>query len=128
MVPGTYVVEHKTAGRFDDATLDGWRNDGEVLGQITLWKRLDLDAIFGPLRGVMVNIIGKQKIQQFHRTVVSVQSWQSEQHTEDLRHWQGLKQLMISNGIFPRSRANCIGRYGKCVQWSHCSGDEGALT
>jgi hypothetical protein len=122
---GTYVVEHKTTGRFDTATLDGWQNDGEVIGQIMLWQRLKLTRKFGKLTGVMMNIIGKQRQQQFHRTLVVPQRWQIKQHANDLRMWQGMRLFMMAGGIFPRARANCVSRYGMCSQWDHCAHREG---
>lgn len=118
---GTYIYEHKTSQRFDDNTLDGWANDGEVIGQVMLWKRLGLDHRFGPLRGVIVNIIGKQLEPKFHRTIVSPSSYQVSQHLDDLRRHEGLIQLARANKSFPRSRANCINRWGKCEWWDHCA-------
>lgn len=124
-LPGTYVIEHKSAGRFDATTLDGWRNDGEVLGQIMLWKRLGLDKRFGPLRGVMVNIIGKQvKEQKFHRTIVPPDIFMVNQHTEDLKIWEARIQTAVATNSFPRSRANCISRYGFCDHYSFCAGED----
>jgi hypothetical protein len=119
-MPGTYVVEHKTASRFDIATTDGWANDGEVLGQALLWKRLGLDKRFGPLRGVIVNICGKQKELQFHRTIVAPSSLQLDQHTEDLRRWEGLIQLSRATNNFPRARHSCVGRFGMCEWFEDC--------
>jgi len=120
-LPGTYIVEHKSAARFDRDTLDGWANDGEILGQVSLWKRLKLDLRFGELRGVIVNILGKQpKELQFHRTVVAPTSWQVDEHLEDLKRWEGLIQLARSTGSFPRARSGCIGRWGRCDYWEDC--------
>lgn len=121
---GTYVVESKTAGRFDSDTLDGWKNDGEVLGQIMLWRRLKLSQKFGKFQGVLVNILGKQKVPQFHRTFVPAQRWQINQHADDLRVWQGMRSLALATDSFPRARANCLSRYGKCSQWFHCAEGE----
>jgi hypothetical protein len=119
--PGTYIVEHKTASRFDTGTTDGWQNDGEVIGQMMLWNRLKLTKKFGKLAGVMMNIIGKQRQQKFHRTLVVPQRWQINQHGKDLRMWQGIRQMIMAMGTYPRSRANCIHRYGMCSQWEHCA-------
>lgn len=119
--PGTYIVEHKTASRFDEGTTDGWQNDGEVIGQMMLWNRLKLTRKFGKLAGVMMNIIGKQKQQRFHRTLVVPQRWQINQHSNDLRMWQGFRQMIMAMGTYPHSRANCIHRYGMCSQWEHCA-------
>lgn len=124
MLPaGTYVLEHKTAGRFDKATLEGWPNDGEVIGQIMLWDQLGLKHRFGPLRGVIVNILGKQpKELKFHRTLVGPNSWQIEQHKQDLARWEGLIQLSRATNNFPRARQSCVGRYGMCDLFDHCAG------
>ncbi len=121
MLPGTYIVESKTAGRFDSATLEGWINDGEVLGQVDLWDRLHLDRRYGPLRGVIINLLGKQKVAEYHRTIVGPSTWQIEQHRSDLARWSGLIQLAKSTNSFPRARNSCLGRYGKCDNFLHCS-------
>ena len=124
-LPGTYIMEHKSSGRFDKATLEGWSNDGEVLGQVMLWKRLGLDKRFGRLQGVVMNILGKQKEPEFHRTIVSPISWQIEQHREDLKRWEALIQLARSTGSFPRARHSCVGRFGMCEWWDHCATGDG---
>lgn len=118
---GTYEIEHKSAGRFDYPTLNGWQNDGEVIGQIKLWKDLGLDKRFGPLQGAIVNIIGKQKYQQFHRTIVAAQTWQVDGHRQDLKLWEAQIRTSIATGIFPRARASCVHRYGMCESFDHCS-------
>lgn len=122
VVPGTYIVEHKSASRFDAATLDGWRNDGEVIGQIMVWKRARLFRRFGSLRGVIVNVVGKQRVVQFHRTVVSAQSWHVRQHMDDLKVWRAFQNLCEVTSTWPRSRANCITRYGFfCEMFDFCA-------
>jgi hypothetical protein len=121
---GTHVVEHKSTSRFDSTTLDSWPGDGEVLGQVALWRRLGLDHRFGKLQGVIVNLLGKQKTPQFHRTLVAPESWQIEGHLDDLKRWEGLIQLSRSSNNFPRARGGCINKFGRCDYWDHCnSGD-----
>lgn len=121
---GTWVRELKSSARFDDATLTGWVNDGEVIGQIALWKQLGLDRRFGELQGVCVDIAGKHKVPMFHRTYVSVNRWQVTQHAKDLARWHSLRLLFEATDSFPRSRANCVGRYGKCDEFDHCATGE----
>lgn len=122
---GTYGVEHKTASRFDQNTLEGWVGDGEILGQIDIWERLHLEKRFGPLRGVLVNLIGKQKTPEFHRTVAAPTAFAIDQHRADLRTWNASIQLAKATGVFPRTRANCIHRFGRCGHWDHCNhGDD----
>lgn len=122
--PGTYVVEHKSSERFDDATLNGWANDGEVIGQVMLWERLGLSLRFGKLKGVIVNLLGKQKEPKFHRTTVAPESWQIAQHANDLKRNEAEIHQARALDSWPRSRANCIGRFGKCDLWDYCATTE----
>jgi hypothetical protein len=115
VVPGVYIIEHKTAARFTADALEGWRNDGEILGQIMIWKRGKLDKKYGKLRGVIVNIVGKQKVIQFHRTIVPAQKWHVQQHMEDLKMWAALQQMYAATGVWPKARANCVTKFGLCV-------------
>lgn len=122
---GTYIIEHKTAKIFDRGTLDGWPNDGEVLGQIYHWRNLKLEHRFGDLQGVIVNIIGKQeKEQKFHRTLVAPSSWQLDEHGRDLKRWEGLIQLARGTKNFPRARSSCVGKFGLCDHFDHCATNE----
>ena len=124
-LPGTYVVEHKSAGRFDDNTLHGWANDGEVLGQVLLWKDLGLEKRFGPLRGVIVNLLGKQKEPKFHRETVAPETWQIDQHRRDIARTGYETRLAVLNNDFPRRRSGCIHRFGKCDFYDYCATNEG---
>lgn len=121
IMPGVYIVEHKTCARFTADVLDGWRNDGEILGQIMIWKRAKLDRKYGKLRGTIVNIVGKQKIPQFHRTIVPAQRWHVQQHMEDLKMWSALQQMYAATGVWPKARANCATKYGLCSFFDHCA-------
>jgi hypothetical protein len=123
-LPGTYYMEHKSTQRFDLDNIEGWANDGEVIGQAALWKRLGLDYRFGPLKGAIVNLLGKQKEPKFHRTLISPTSLLVGSHLDDLKRWEGLMQLAKATNNFPRARNNCIGRWGRCDWWEHCSSGE----
>lgn len=121
VVPGIYIIEHKTAARFTADAIEGWRNDGEILGQIMVWKRAKLDKKYGKLRGTIVNIVGKQKIIQFHRTIVPAQRWHVQQHMEDLKMWAALQQMYAATNVWPKSRANCVTKFGMCSFFDHCA-------
>lgn len=121
LVPGTYICEHKSASRFDDATLTGWKGDGEVIGQIDVWKRLKLDKTYGKLRGVIINLLGKQQTPKFERVIVPPYRNLLKVHGADLEIWAAQRKLAVATGVFPRARGNCIGRYGKCFQFEHCT-------
>jgi hypothetical protein len=118
---GAWIIEHKSAARFTGSFLDGWKNDGEVLGQIMVWKRAGLDKKFGKLQGNIVNIVGKQKIIQFHRTIVPAQRWHVQQHMADLKVWSALQRICEATDTWPRSRANCTTKFGNCDNFENCS-------
>ena len=123
--PGLYVMDHKTAQRFDDTTLTGWHNDGGIIQQADIfastWEQQPEYQKYGPLQGVIVNIIGKQKeAPQFFRAFVHPSHFQVEQHRAEAPVWQAQRNLCIATGIFPRARNGCITRYGKCSHWEHC--------
>lgn len=123
-LPGTYALEHKTAARFDANTLEGWHGDGEVLGQVNSWDRLGLHRRFGPLRGVIVNILGKQKVAEFHRTLVAPTTFTVDQHRNDLCVWNAKINHSKATGDFPRARNNCIRGFMRCDLWNHCNSGE----
>ncbi len=124
ITPGTYIVEHKSSDRFDNNFLEGWPNDGEVIGQVALWQKLGLDKRFGPLKGTIMNLLGKQKVPRYHRTYVSPDSWRVRSHLQDLQRWEGLINLAKSSDTFQRARANCINRYGRCTWYEHCASED----
>ena len=121
VVPGTYIIEHKTAARFTMDLLQGWHNDGEILGQIMVWKQAKLDKKYGKLRGTIVNIVGKQKKPQFERVIVPAQAWHVREHTQDLQLWALYQQMCRTTGAWPRARNNCISKFGMCDLFTHCS-------
>jgi hypothetical protein len=120
-MPGTYILEHKSVSRFTADVLEGWKNDGEVIGQMMLWEKANLEERFGRCQGVIVNIIGKQKTPQFERVIVPPQVWQLDAHARDLDYWRALERMNRVTNTWPRSRASCVTKYGMCDLHDHCA-------
>jgi len=125
LMPGTYIVEAKTASRMDDATMTGWRNHGEIIGQAAIFHRTRLAKKYGRLEGVIVDVVTKTKQPGFCRPVVVLPREVERAHLQDLRMWRTLEKLYRSTGYWPRARAACIARYGKCAMFDECSRAEG---
>lgn len=121
---GVYIVERKTAAAFTVDVIDGWDLDGEVLGQMLLWDRCGLSKKFGPLRGVIVDIVGKQKEPKFHRTVVSKDSFRVRRHLQALNHMKAERDRYVKLKKWPMYTANCIRRYGRCPLYDVCRSGE----
>lgn len=121
--PGTYIVEHKTAVRFDATTLEGWDLDGEVLGQISVWRAAKLDSVFGELQGVCLNVIGKQSQQRFHRTFVARDAIPYGAHRKEISWCQDLVARCTRVRRWPRYFASCISRWGFCDYYNRCQAE-----
>lgn len=122
LVPGTYIMDHKTMKAFYEASLE-WRNDGTILTQLDLWHELRLDKRFGELRAAVVNILGKQKDPKFERIIVPPVPRVLRDHRKHMPIWVAKLELDRAQGVFPRNRASCISQYGKCSMFDHCAGD-----
>lgn len=117
---GIWIVEHKFLAQFSEANLTGWDLDGELLGQAMVWKRAKLDKKYGKLRGIMVNIVGKQKVPQFSRYLVSIDTMPWKRHEKMLEHDEKDIERYKKEKFWPMRLANCIGRFGKCDFFEKC--------
>lgn len=122
VLPGIWLVEHKTTSRMDIAATEGWLNDGEIIGQQLIWRECDLDAVYGPLLGTIVNLVTKTKVPALHRLFVPLQEAQLAQHASDLDYWEAQRQLYHAHGRFPRARQGCIVHNRLCELFYECAG------
>jgi hypothetical protein len=122
VAPGTYLCEHKTCARFDFATLESWRNDGQIVGQLLIYKKARLKKKYGDLSGIIVNLISKTKVPDFRRIVVAPLSWQMKGHAKDMKVWDALAEIFRATGYYPRNRYSCRGPYGLCPLFETCAG------
>jgi hypothetical protein len=119
---GTYAWDHKSAARFDYATLNGWKNDGEIVGIADIYQRTKASKRFGELVGMCVNILGKQQTPNFHRSWVWPSKALIKDHRKTLAIWSSAIDMSRATGSFPRARAGCVGKYGfLCDEFDHCS-------
>lgn len=121
LLPGTYIMDHKSTSRFDQATLTQWRNDGELIGQWELYELLHLEKRFGPLQGLCANLIGKQKDPKFERAWIRPSDALLRDHKKSTAIWSARLTLAKATSDFPRARANCVTRFGLCDQFDHCA-------
>lgn len=122
VAPGTYLCEHKTCARFDFATLESWKNDGQIIGQLMIYRKARLKKKYGDLSGIIINLVSKTKMPDFRRIVVAAPLWQVRGHARDLKVWDALENFFRSTGTWPRNRYSCRGPYGVCPLHEECSG------
>ena len=128
IIPGLWIVDHKTSARFDEAMTNCWAHDGEVLGLQMTYRAAG--SPFGELRGVLINLIGKQKTPKYARIPISINEKHlalfedsiAEAHVERMRLDQ-TGNLKRYGGTWPRrghETGNCVGRYGTCEYYERC--------
>lgn len=117
---GTYIVEHKSAARLS-ADTELWFHDGEVIGQVLLYERLNLAKKFGPLQGSIVNVTSKEPNPKFQRIFVNVSPQRLKDAEEEIRAWNRQQKLYERRDYYPKARGSCFGRYGRCEQYYTCN-------
>lgn len=124
VMPGIWAIDHKCMAIFDEPTLNGWDLDGEITGEATFWAGSPMEEKYGPLQGVMLNIVGKQKKpQKFHRTWMNYSQARQERHLANLQYWDSQEanyKASFGKTDWPQSNGNCVGRYGKCNWYERC--------
>jgi hypothetical protein len=119
--PGVWIFERKSAAWLNEAVLNGWTLDGEILGQLRLWEPSGCAERFGELRGICVDVITKEKVPRFHRVYLPPMLPAVGQHDRWVRFTQAQIHTWRAVGVYPQSFSNCFGRYGRCPQYDNCA-------
>jgi hypothetical protein len=128
---GIWAVDHKTLS--PKAEIGNYELDGEILGEALCWEIQKLEAIFGPLAGVCINVLFKGKPPKGMRPYYRKWFPLNEALVTDFVHnreiWQAQRETCARTGRFPKSHYGCVARYDRCLFWDHCSTlSESALT
>ena len=116
--PGTYIVEHKFLRQ--KGSESAWHLDGEIIGQLMLWRRARLAGRWGKLQGVIVNITTKATIPKFHREIVAPPFKVVSVQRKHLDVWDGIEQIHRAMDVWPKAMSACNGRYGLCDYFELC--------
>jgi hypothetical protein len=114
-----WVLEHKSASRIDNDTVDGYSLDLQVLGQYYLVERCYLSKKLPPFMGVMVNIVTKHVSTQFERVRVQPSREMVNQFVLDMKRAEQMRKI-AENLKYPRNLASCVRRYGRCQYFEVC--------
>lgn len=120
MPPGVVIKERKTTAWISEKYIEGWKMDGEVLGQLAIWEAAGLDKIFGPLVAIVVDVVSKGKIPDVRRILLPPKMPAVQRHRQWVKHTQAEIAMWRATGIYPQRFASCFGRYGLCPQWTNC--------
>lgn len=118
--PGVFIFERKSTKWIDEKYLEGWALDGEILGQLMCWKPSGMEATFGPLAGIIIDVVSKARLPECRRVILPATLPAVGQHERWVRYCNSQIHLWRAMGIYPQSYANCWGRYGRCDQFDNC--------
>jgi len=117
------LVTHNTSARDGKAVREGWRGDGQIIGEWDLYHLLRYDRRWGAARGICVNLIMRQKSPVIDRLWVVPSKVVVKDQQRATAYWTAQMAMAKSTGYYPRSRAACITRSGGlCEEYERCSG------
>jgi len=122
LVPGTVIVrELKTSKWLYESVKEGWSLDGEVLGQLWLWRASGCEERFGELGGVVVDVVTKGKTPAFHRMLVPINSPPVSRYERWIRIADADIASARASGLVRQNFAACWGdRFGPCPLTQEC--------
>ena len=127
-VPGAHnfvandIITHNTSSSWGEKTANSFHLDGEVVGQLALWRkaRPTMTRKFGKLQGVIINVVTKGKVPRCHREIVATPNKVVSAQWHDLDFWEANEAFYRAAGHWPKSLAACWGRYGPCDYVERC--------
>jgi hypothetical protein len=118
--PGVYIYERKTTKWLSEYATDGWALDGEVMGELLCWEASGMADLFGPLKGICIDLTTKEgKQPKCHRIVLPPKM----PAVENFKRWIMYDRAQIAQwratGVYPQRFASCLAR-GICDEYANC--------
>lgn len=125
LAPGSVVIyERKTSAWLSEMATEGWFMDGEILGELLNWEPSGCGELFGPLAGVVVDIVTKAKVTKFLQVIVPPTLPTIAEHARWIKYTQGEIAMWEASGVYPKRFTQCFDRWGKCGNWAACVAGE----
>jgi hypothetical protein len=117
---GVYFMDHKTASAITEQLKRQWDVDGQVL--TGHHAALYGDPPITDYRGLIINIIGKQKKEQkFERILCTPDPDRLAMFKSEIEYWDAQIAMSKATGVYPRKRASsCSGKYSMCDLYHEC--------
>lgn len=123
LLPGVYLTNHKTTSRDTSTVRTKWRNDGQIIGEWDLYHALHYDRRWGAARGVMVNLLFRNKDIKCDRVWAVPPKEVVRDHQRTTSYWSAQMEVAKTSGYFPRARAACETKFGGlCEEFNNCAG------
>ncbi|MDP3767076.1 MAG: hypothetical protein Q8S13_03600 [Dehalococcoidia bacterium] len=121
-----FVLERKTSAWMSLKATDGWWLDGQVLGQLMTWKSSGCERMFGPLAGIVIDIVTKEKTVKPRRIRIAPDLPTVKAHERIIRWMQAQIKTWEAAKYHPQNWASCWNQTesekGQCGLWNECAG------
>lgn len=123
LLQGVYLVNHKTTSRDTSTVRLKWRGDGQIIGEWDLYHAMHYDRKWGAARGVMVNLLFRQKDVKCDRVWAVPPKEVVRDHQRTTSYWSAQMDAAKAANYFPRARAACETKFGGlCEEFNNCAG------
>ncbi len=123
---GVVIIERKSAKWLNEWAKEGWFLDGEILGQLLLWEPSGCAKLFGPLAGLIVDIVTKEKSPKFERILVPKNPVTTRIHEQNIRYQKAEMEWWRATGVIPRRFVSCWKFGKKCALYEECRSESAA--
>jgi len=113
-----FIEDHKTTSVFGSTYYDEYELSGQMMGYMRAAGLL----LGKEIRGVRINVVATRKAStEFDRRILYYSKDQLEGWERNLGVWHNRIQQSLEHNDWPKSFANCSGKYGMCAYASVCS-------
>ena len=117
------IIEHKSSKWLNQWAREGWFLDGEILGQLLLWEASGMAKLFGPLAGLLVDIVTKEKVAKYERVFVSKNPATVNAYERGIQYQNAEFALWQATSFYPRRLVSCWSYGRKCGLYEECRSD-----
>lgn len=125
---GVYLMDHKTTKALTRDKVAGFGMDPQLLLMAHNWRAAKLEQVFGPLLGVIIELVVNTKEVNIERIEVSIDDRDVQRFMEFLTPWAlnleslyGLPEAERSDQArWPMNYAGCRSAYGMCSYFDLC--------
>jgi hypothetical protein len=129
---GVWIVDWKTTGRLSRDKISGFGMSPQLMLMVANWKLAGLDAVYGPLNGMIIEVITSTKDVAIERLEIVVEDRDAERFKDYITPWALELESMLAADerddveLWPMNFANCLTPY-TCTYFDLCESHGAAV-
>lgn len=102
------IGDLKTTSDTIAGCVNEYRQHGQFILYSILWKMAkEGQAVFGPIHGMMIDVMTKEAVPKFHRELITVTSFQEHWFTASMQGWLKAASTVTTTSPVPRNVTQC---------------------